>query len=228
MTYPPNAPVPPAAPAPAPAVKAPPAGWIAAAAGLLGLLALVLPWYQPKLAKAIGGQQVHPSAYHAWSGFFFLVIGPLALIVFGVLWVQALIGRSNSRFAGAVNPLRSLSMQSIVAGAVAIVIALVSYPLVKSHYKDWDTVAKLAKESGTSLSRGPQIGLYLLVLGGLLMIVAGAIGMTAKAPVAAAPQFDGQQFRDQQFGTQQYGAQPQEHPQQPEHPQQQNPGYPQQ
>jgi hypothetical protein len=188
MTYPPNAPVPPppAAAAPVPASKAPPTGWLAVAAGVLGLLALFLPWYHPKLTKSIDALKIDAKPYHAWSGFFFLVLAPLALIVFGVLWVQALTGRGNSRYVSSSNPLRTLSVQSIGAGVVALLLALLSVPLVKSHYKDWDEAVKIAKEHGSSITRGPQVGLYLLVLGAVLLIIAGVLGLLTKPASAAA------------------------------------------
>jgi hypothetical protein len=186
MTYPPNAPMPPAAPTPVPAGKAAPTGWLGVLAGVLGLLALVLPWYDPKFSKAIPGASINANPYHAWSGFFILVIGPIALIAFAVLWVQALTGRTNSRFAGSADPHRSLAVQSIGVGVLALVVALLSYPLVKSHYKDWRQAASFAKAHGSSLSRNMQPGLWLLVLGGALMVLAGILGLATRRSV---PQF---------------------------------------
>lgn len=194
MTYPPNAPVPPpAAPGPAPASKAPPTGWIAVVAGLCGLLALFLPWFTPNV-KAAGRTTNADTSFHAWNGFFFLIIGPVLLIVFGVLWGQAVMGRTNSRFASSTNPTRSLSVQSIGAGVVSIVLALLAFPILTATYKfkqnggpdlKWSSAEKLIKAGGGTLNKGPQFGLWLLIIGGVLLIVAGAIGMMAKSAAAA-------------------------------------------
>ena len=189
MTYPPNAPMPPAAPTPAPAGRAAQTGWLGVVAGIFGLLALILPWYQPKLTKSVESLQLSAKPYHAWSGLFILIVGPLILVAFAIVWVQALIGKMNARFAGSADPHRSMAMQSIVAGAVALVVALLSYPLVKSHYSNWDETARDAKAAGSSLTRGVQPGLWLLIVGGVLMLLAGVLALVLKPTAPAQPGF---------------------------------------
>ena len=167
--------------------KPSPVGWVAVAAGVLGLLALVLPWYAPKLSKPIGGVTGSAGSYHAWSGFFFLVAAPILLIVFAVLWFQALRGRPNSRFAGSANPTRSLSVQSVVAGSIALVLGLLSVVLMPRHYKDWDLIAKQVKTLGATLQKNPQPGLYAMLVGAVLLIAAGIAGLVLSGSSAAAP-----------------------------------------
>ena len=87
-----------------------------------------------------------------------------------MLWLQALRGQPNSRFAGSANPTRSLATQSIVAGAIALVLGLLSFVLMSHHYKDWDAVAKAVKTAGSTLQKNPQPGLYAVLLGGVLLI----------------------------------------------------------
>ena len=198
---PPSMPPPPVMPGAA-AAKPGPIGWVAVAAGVLGVLGLVLPWYSPKLSKPVEGVTGHIASYHAWSGFVFLVAAPVLLIVFSVLWFQALRGKPNSRFAGMPNPTRSLATQSLVAGAIALALALVSFVLMKRHYKNWDLVAKEIKTLGATLEKNPQPGLYAVLLGAVLLIAAGAAAVfmpgspaaPGTAPVAApgaAPAQDG-------------------------------------
>jgi hypothetical protein len=174
-------PPPPPAASGAVATKPNQAGWLAVAAGVLGVLALVLPWYSPKLSKPINGVSDLGSKYHAWSGFFFLVIAPVLLILFAVLWLQALRGRPNSRFAGAENPNRALALQSIIAGLAALVLGLLSIVLMSHHYKDWDAASKEAKSLGSSLEKNPQLGFYALMIGGVFLLGAGIIGLVLNA-----------------------------------------------
>ena len=133
------------------------------------------------------------ASYHAWSGFFFLVAAPILLIVFAVLWFQALRGRPNSRFAGSANPTRSLAVQSVVAGLIALVLGLLSTVLMSHHYKDWGLIAKQVKTVGATLQKNPQPGLYALLLGAAVLTAVGIAGLVAagrSAPVgpnAATP-----------------------------------------
>jgi hypothetical protein len=198
-----SAPFYPPAPTPQPmqSPKAPGTGWVAVVAGVIALVAAFLPWYQPRLTGPINTGGIQISAYHSWSGFFFLIAAPLVLVVFGLMWLQALRGRTNSRFAGAADPVRALAVQSIVMGVVAAALGALSSVLVKSHYKGWDEVASSAKQAGGSLSKGPQIGLYLLFVAALLMIVAGALGLVVKGVPSDPTAFGQPQFgQPQQFG----------------------------
>lgn len=154
-----------------------PVGWGAVVAGLLGLLALVLPWYAPKLSKPVDGVTDLGVSYHAWSGFAFMVAAPILLIVFAVLWLQALRGRHNSRFAGSANPTRSLSLQSVVAGVVAFALGLLSFVLMSHHYTDWNQLTEKIKPLGATLQKNPQPGLYALLVGALLLIAVGIAGL---------------------------------------------------
>jgi hypothetical protein len=167
------------------AAKPSPVGWVAVAAGVLGLLGLVLPWYSPKLSKPVNGVTDLGASYHAWSGFFFLVAAPVLLILFAALWLQALRGQPNSRFAGSANPTRSLAIQSIVAGAIALVLGLLSTVLMSHHYKDWDAVAKAVKTAGSTLQKNPQPGLYAVLLGGVLLAAVGIAGLVMSGSSAA-------------------------------------------
>ena len=181
----PPPPPPPPMPNAGVATKAGPAGWAAVAAGVLGLLGLVLPWFTPKLSKPVAGvTKLGASSYHAWSGFFFLVAAPVLLILFGVLWFQAMRGQHNSRFAGAADPVRAMSIQSIGAGVIALALALVSFPLMKSHYKNWSLAAKEFKAAGSNLEQNPQLGLYAVILGAVVLIATGALGLVMKPVVA--------------------------------------------
>ncbi len=200
-----------------PPAKAGVGAYPALAAAVLGLLGLLLPWYSPKLSRSLPDLQIQPLTYHAWSGWFFLVAAPIALIAYGMFWLQALRGRHNSRFAASADPVRTLSMQSIIAGVVALALALLSTVLVKHHYKNWDEAARLAQSQGASLQKNPQLGLYCGILGALALIAAGAIGLLLKSagsaagPSASGPvAFGAQQFEGQQFGAQpQFGVHPQ-------------------
>lgn len=192
-----NPPPPPPPMSDAVATKPGPIGWGAVAAGVLGLLALVLPWFSPKLSGSLGGLPgIKSSPYHAWSGFVILLVGPLLLIVFGVLWLQALRGRPNGRFAGSDDPTRSMSWQSVGAGSVALVAGLLSFLLMTHAYQDWNQTAQAAKRLGVTLEKNPQPGLYALFLGAVLLIVVGVAGVIlpvgGAAPIRAPEGFGNQ------------------------------------
>jgi hypothetical protein len=189
MTYPPNAPAPPPMSSPAPTDKPGLIGWAGVAAGLCGLLALFLPWFTP--TATAGGQTSTASAsFHAWNGVFLLIVGPIALIVFGVLWFQAMTGRTSTRFANSANPIRRLSLQSAIAGVVAIVVGIIAFPIFGATYRiagltgnksiKWSDAVSIADRAGIKLSRGTQVGLWILFIGGLLMIVVGVVGLLTK------------------------------------------------
>jgi hypothetical protein len=163
-----------------------PIGWAAVPAGVLGLLALFLPWFSPKLSKPVNGL-TNIGDYHAWSGFLLVlgVAGPILLMLFGALWLQALRGRPNSRFAGSTNPTRSLSLQSVVAGVIALVLGLLAFPLMTHHYKNWDEAAKELKSLGATLEKNPQPGIYLLLIGAVVLIAVGVAGLLTSGSSAA-------------------------------------------
>ena len=227
--YPPPPPTPPTTPAPpassqaAVVAKAPPFGWGAVAAGVLGILALVLPWFSPS-AKVGGESTSSDTSFHAWNGYLFLVVGPALLISFGLLWFQGMRGTHNNRFASSRSPVRSLSLQSIGAGAVAIVIGILAFPVFAATYKiktstsgsaiSWGKFEKLVKAAGGSVSKGPQFGLWLLFIGGVILIVVGVLGFLAtnaanKTAPAAGDAFGGPTpGYDQPGGYQQPGGYP--------------------
>ncbi len=163
-----------------------PAFVLALLAGLCGLLGLFLPWFDPQLSKPINGIQNLNSAYHSWSGYRILIIAPILLVVFAVFWVLASQGNFVGKLGAAGDPARSLSGQSIGVGALAIVVALISFPLMTHHYSDWDKAASAAKAAGSSLDKNPQFGLWLVLLGGVLMIAAGVLGLMARNAAATS------------------------------------------
>ena len=174
---------------PAPTQKPGPIGWAAVVAGACGLLALFLPWFTP--TATAGGQTSTASAsFHAWNGVLLLIVGPIALIVFGFLWFQAMTGRTSTRFANSANPIRTLSLQSAIAGAVAVVVGILAFPIFGATYRitgltgnksvKWSDAVSIANRAGIRLSKGMQIGLWILFVGGLLMIVVGVVGLVTK------------------------------------------------
>jgi hypothetical protein len=196
MTYPPNAPVPPPMSSPAPPEKPRPIGWAAVVAGVCGLLALFLPWFTPT-ATANGQTSTASASFHAWNGVFLLIVGPIALILFGVLWFQAMTGRMSSRFAASANPIRRLSLQSTIAGVVAVVVGCLAFPIFGATYRitgltgnrsvKWTDAVTIADRAGIKLSKGTQIGLWILFIGGALMIVVGVVGLLTKPSASEFP-----------------------------------------
>ena len=179
------------------ATKAGPIGWGAVAAGVLGLLALILPWFTPKITGA-ERPATSGTSFHPWNGFFFLIIAPVVLILAAVMWFQAMQGKHNSRFAGSDNPVRSLSVQSIIFGVVSLALGLLSFVILTATYKfktgagtlSWSEASRELKAVRDTLSRGPQIGLYLLFLGALMLIAVGVIGLLTKPTVAPGSAVD--------------------------------------
>ncbi|MCW2528503.1 MAG: hypothetical protein JWM76_3363 [Pseudonocardiales bacterium] len=200
-------------------------------AGVLGLLALFLPWFTP-VAKAGGESSTSDTSFHAWNGFLFMILGPLFPVAVAVFWVLAIRGSYVGKLAAAANPLKALSIQSIIAGVVAIVIGIIAFPVFTATYKiedprggknlSWDAAEKLLKGVDGSLSKGPQVGLWLLFVAGAIMLVVGVLGFLAakKVPAggASGQGFGGQNFDGQGYPPPAYG-QPSFPPAQPQ------PGY---
>jgi hypothetical protein len=172
---------------------------------VLGLLALFLPWFTP-VAKVQGESSTSDTSFHAWNGFLFMILGPLFLVAVAVFWVLAIRGNYVGKLAAAANPLKALSIQSIIAGIIAIVIGILAFPIFSATYKiedprggknlSWDAAEKLLKSVGGSLSKGPQVGLWLLYVAGAIMLVVGVLGLLASNKVvpsagASGPGFGG-------------------------------------
>jgi hypothetical protein len=161
--------------------------------GLLGLLAFFLPWFTPKLSGSVSSNL--DTSFHAWNGYIFMIIAPVLLVLYGVLWTMALLGRWSNRFAKGSNPLRSMSLWTAISGLIAIIVGGLAFPILHSAYKiklngteySWDDFSKLAKENGASLSNGVQVGLILLFVAGAIMIVVGVMGFLAAGKAAPAP-----------------------------------------
>lgn len=186
---------PPPPPGAVPAPKAPPVAWLVPLAGVLGLLGAVLAWFSP--VGTVDGQDVLTGEnLHSWDDGRIGLIGPILLVVAGAMVAQLLFGRTVRRFSGA-NPLASAGKWSLVAGAVAIVCAAVAWFLLPGQYKidgpngqklSWDAAIKLAKGNGVTLtiSRGPQLGFWLTIVGALVAIAGGALLLVAGRRAAAA------------------------------------------
>jgi hypothetical protein len=193
---PPASAVPPPPPGAASRIAAPPVAWLVPIAGLLGLLGAVLAWFTP--VGTVGGQDVlKGESLHSWEDGRIGLVGPILLVVVGIMVTQLILGRTARRFARGAHPVSSAGKWSIAAGAIAIVCALIAWFVLPSQYKvdgpdgrklSWDEAIDLARQQGISLQigRGPQLGFWLTLAGGVLAVAGGVLLFLAGRKAAAA------------------------------------------
>ena len=73
---------------------------------------------------------------------------------------------------------------------VAVVVGILAFPIFGATYRitgltgnksvKWSDAVSIANRAGIRLSKGMQIGLWILFIGGLLMIVVGVVGLLTK------------------------------------------------
>jgi len=184
---------PPPPPPAAPAVATPFfAGVLPVAAGI-GVLGAILPWFKP-VGTANGQKIGEGDAFHSWEDGRIGLIGPILMIVVAVSVSGLLRGRTPSRFAGSGNPLSSLAKWAVGTGLATAVCLGVAWAFVTDQYKftdangvkhSWDEVTR----QGISLSKGPQIGFFLVGFAALLFIAIGVLlfgnSRSTSAPAAA-------------------------------------------
>jgi hypothetical protein len=207
MTFapPPGAPTPPPPPAQGPAVQLPLFLWAFPAAGVLGLLGALLPWFKPTFdGKTFPGE---PSV-HSWTDGRIGLLGPILLVVVGVLSTMLLLGRTPARFTrSGSHPLRGLAKYGLIAGAVTVVTGAIAYAIVPQNFKDWKEAEAAAKAAGITLGRGPLPGYWLVLVAGVISLVLGAVLFFQSKDIAAPATFSGG-FAPPAYGDQAAFAQP--------------------
>ena len=182
-------------------VKPPQYAWLVPLTGVVGLVGAFTPWFRPEGTISYQGQTATQSAtdaVHAWDDGKIGLLGPILLVVIGVGVLMLILGR-QSRFArGSGHPFSSAGKAAIGAGVVALVGVVIAWFVVTSQYRftdggktyGWSGYIKFAKQAGVDLrlSRGPQVGLWLTVAGGVIAIAGGVLLLLAgRAASAAAP-----------------------------------------
>ena len=182
-------------------VKPPQYAWLVPLAGVVGLVGAFTPWFRPEGTISYQGQTATQSAtdaVHAWDDGKIGLLGPILLVVIGVGVLMLILGK-QSRFArGSAHPFSSAGKAAIGAGVVALVCVVIAWFVVKSQYRftdggktyGWSGYIKFAKASGVDLelSRGPQVGLWLTVAGGVIAIAGGVLLLLAgRAASTSAP-----------------------------------------
>lgn len=159
-----------------PTMKAPPWAILAISAGVLALIGLFLPWFKP----SVGDIEAEESIY-AWTVRLGL-IGPIVIAICALLWVKLMLKPSTR------DEIDKTLRSTAIGGVVGLVAVVVSWFLVPSAYTDWDAAQAYADSVGESLSRGPQIGLWITALACIDALAAAALGYTMlKKNPAAAP-----------------------------------------
>lgn len=135
-------------------------------ASVLALVGGILPWFHPKAdGTAIPGAD----EIHVWQAGKIGLVGPILLIVVGVLWIKEYLSPSADAEA---KP--KLALMTLGAGALGLVAVVFAWFMSTKQYKDWDENAAAAKELGISLTRGPQAGFWLTVVASLIALGIGA------------------------------------------------------
>jgi len=163
-------PQPTGAPAPPPARSPiPPWAWLFVVTGLVGAVGGILPWFRPS-----AGPLHADSPVHSWNDGRLVIAGPLIMLGCGIWWLLALLGK---RPAGRYGEARHGVIVSTIGGALTVVSLPVAWALVPHNYRDWKIIELEAHLHGLSLSRGPQLGFWLVGVCGLAYLALGVVGL---------------------------------------------------
>jgi hypothetical protein len=190
---PPGSPVPPPPPGTVPVAKAPPVAWLIPLAALLSVIGLFTPWFTPHADK--GGQTVKFDSLYSFKDGKIGLVAPIALVVLAITVIGLLRGRVRGRLAGSSDPVHSTGKYSIGVGVVALVCLVIAWFLVTTQYKftlagteySWSDFESKLKAAGATLSRGPGIGFWLTLAGGILAVIAGIVLLVQAKSTAPAP-----------------------------------------
>lgn len=181
--------------------KAPTVAWIIPLAGVLALIGVFTPWFDP--SGSFKGQKVLQAAdkLYSWKDGKIGLIAPILLVILAISVGGLLVGRSVSRFErGSAGPVVTAARAAMIAGAVALGAAVIAWFLVPSQYDNipsdaggsWDGAGKL----GIDMTRGPQIGYWLTIAAAVIALIGGVLMLlmrTKPTPVADGST-GGQQF----------------------------------
>jgi hypothetical protein len=176
-------------------VAAPRVSWLIPLAGVVAIVGGILPWFKP-IGYAHGQHGSLGITAHSWQGGAVGVLGPVLLIIIGVLVLRLLVTKASAK--PGKNPVRRDGVLAIVFGVLALGFQLLARGLIlhadvtlngKSYHLD-----DLAGQAGLSaISRGTQIGFWITtaaaaiaLIGGIAMIV---VGKKAAVTQAAPAQF---------------------------------------
>jgi hypothetical protein len=144
------------------------------ALAVVGLIAIVLPWFHP----TIDGHKIDGvKDFHSWNGLLFFLAPVVMIIAAG----RAITARTN------LAQFRQAGISGILSGALMLISAVIGYARVPSAYSDWDQAKAIAAEHGQTLGRGPEIGWYLTIGVGVLFIVLGIAAIVQARSRAARP-----------------------------------------
>jgi hypothetical protein len=184
----------PAPPGVTPIPKVPPVAWLIPLAALLAVIGVFTPWFKPHADK--GGQSVGFDALYSFKDGKIGLVAPIALVVIALGVFSLARGRVKGRLAGSADPIRLMAKYALGVGVVSLVCLLIAWFLVTTQYKfelngseySWSDFEAKLKTAGATLSRGPQIGYWLTLVGALLAIVAGVVLLVqAKSSAPAQP-----------------------------------------
>jgi hypothetical protein len=169
--------------------------WGLPVASALALIGAVLPWFKPTFD---GRTFPDESVVHSWNTGKIGLIGPVLLLVLGVLTVLLLLGRTPSRLTrSGRHPLQSLARNAAVAGVITLGTMAAAWVLVPQNFGDWNEAEAAAKSAGIALGRGPLPGFWLVVVAGVLGLLFGAVlffqtrsaQLAAEQPWAVPPEY---------------------------------------
>jgi len=166
-------------------VTAPVVGWLVPVAALLAVIGAFTPWFDP--SGSMHGQTVLQAQdkLYSWKDGRIGLLAPIVLVILAVGVVNLLRGSAPTRFTrGSSHPVVSAGRGVLIAGVVAAVCLVVAWFLVPGQYDDVPSDAggswSGAEKMGIDMSRGPQIGYWLTVVGTALAIVTGILMMVLK------------------------------------------------
>jgi hypothetical protein len=177
-------------PTPAGAGKPPAAAWLVPLAAVVAIIGGVLPWFKP-IGYVNGTHGSLGVTAHAWQGGAVGVIGPVLLVIVGIVVLLRLVGRKPA--APGKNPVRRWGLIALLFALATLGLQLAARGLilhatatVNGKSLALDKLAAL--EGATAYSRGTQIGFWITTAAAVLALIGGVIMMVSskKASTSSA------------------------------------------
>jgi len=157
-------------------IVVPPVAWLVPLAGVLAAIGAFTPWFDPVGSVPGRGSARAEDSIYVWDDGKLGLIGPILVVLVAVGVAGLLLGKVPSRFtSNNRHPVENAARAAAIAGVVALAAAGISWVLVPHQYSGWDSLKTNIEAQGGTLGRGPEIGFFLTIAGGVVALVGGAL-----------------------------------------------------
>lgn len=177
----------------APLAKAPPVAWLVPIAALAAIVGAILPWFQPILYNH-GKALSIPESAHSWEAGRIGVLGPVLLVLVGILVFRRLMGKASARARkDGRNPVTRAGFVVVVAVVVTLGLQFLARAVVlkaitvNAGGKSFNLVDYASAAGYSGISRGTQIGFWVTAGAAVVALIGGIAMMIVGRKQASAP-----------------------------------------